>query len=175
MATLQYTRREVNSDDILRQTARGEKTIENAAKELGISVEEVKKQIDGMMTKRKDRRGYSGKVQKMISFRGTVSAMTVMANSRKGGKYPLRVINLYMKPGTERYYEENFVNPINKSIGNETNKTTGGTTQSAGVETPIPDGTIVIERKKGKSFVSIVLRRKPVSRKSMRKCVHKRK
>jgi len=88
-------------------------SMEEGAKSAGVPIDEFKEAVK-VWRQHFDTSGYNANVQKMISFKGTVREMTLQATNRKGGKYPLKVINLYMKPNTERYYEEKAY-PVDKN------------------------------------------------------------
>lgn len=162
----------------------GKKTVEEVAKELGDTPEQVK-QAYLLYLKIHDKSGYGANVQKMISFKGTIRELFLKARNRHGGTYPLKVINLYMKPGTQRYYDNGVVEVDKDKIrrGNESegyhpdktmwiDKIPRVRPRSQKVSTPLegvgPSGEIIL-RKKGKSKRKLKLRKKPC------KCLHKRK
>lgn len=185
MAKLQYVRGAVSEEamKILYEVLNGKKSVVDAAKELKDTPAEVEKAII-LLRKQSDTSGYGANVQKMISFKGTVREMTLHAKNKKGGTYPLKVINLYMKPNTERYYEEKAY-PVDKDAirrGSESegfypNKSLWANLMPRRVRPKVekpstllegtgPGGEIIL-RKKGKSKGKLKLRKK--IRKSMRK------
>lgn len=186
MAQLTHIRGAVSPEamKILNNVVDGTMSFEDGRKAVNESVDDFKKAVDYIRQKRATT-GYGADVQKMISFKGTIREMTLQATNRKGGKYPLKIVNLYMKPNTERYYEERTY-PVDKDAirkgapseyyypdkavwSNILEKRTRPKTEKKG--TPLGDiGTGPIPlRKKGKSMRRIKLRNKRC------KCLRKRK
>jgi hypothetical protein len=187
MVKLQSVRALLSPDQnrVLKEVLSGRKTIKEAAIELGDTEEEVEKAVL-YYKKHIDTSGYSADVNKMISFKGTIRELFLKVRNKHGGTYPLKVINLYMKPGTQRYYDKGVISVDKDKIrrGSESEGYHPDKTmwidqmprrvrpKTAKPSTPLegtgPEGEIVL-RKKGKSKHKVTLRKK------VRKCVCKRK
>jgi len=108
MVNLKYVRAALSkeeSDKIVQAVIDGHKSMDDAAKELGMAPDQFKSNYDAAM-RSYGTTGYGNDVQKVISYKGTIRQMTLSATNKKGGKYPLKVVNIYIKPNSERYYEE---------------------------------------------------------------------
>jgi hypothetical protein len=109
MANVRYVRADLSDkemNEIYSNVIRGTITPEEAAAKLGKSVDDLKASI-AKLRESYGSSGYGNDIQKLISYKGTIREMQLTAkNPKSGGTYPLKVVNIYVKPNTERYYEE---------------------------------------------------------------------
>jgi|WetSurMetagenome_2_1015567.scaffolds.fasta_scaffold119620_2 hypothetical protein len=108
MANLKYVRADISEkekNEILQNVINGKMTNEEAAAKFGVSVDDFRNVLERVRASY-GTGGYGNDVQKLISYKGTIREMHLTAKNAKGGTYPLKVVNIYVKPNTERYYEE---------------------------------------------------------------------
>jgi len=108
MVNLRYIRAEISDKEkteILQNIINGTISNEEAAIKFGVSVDDFK-DILNKLRGSYGTSGYGNDIQKLISYKGTIREMHLTAKNAKGGTYPLKVVNIYVKPNTERYYEE---------------------------------------------------------------------
>jgi hypothetical protein len=110
MASMKYLRAELSQEEqnkIVQAVINGTMDVNEAASAIGISPEILQSLKDNAMKKYSTTSvDYGNDVQKIMSYKGTIRQMDLIATNQKGGKYPLKVVNIYIKPNTERYYEE---------------------------------------------------------------------
>jgi len=176
MATLKYIRADLSEKeqaDIVQAVIDNKKSPEEAAAQLGISTEQFKSVYDSVMKKyNKSPIGYGNDVQKLISYKGTIRELMVSATNKKGGKYPLKVVNIYIKPNTERYYEEESY-PVDKERIRNGSPSEGFYPEKALWIKGMP--TRVRPKKKTVIPDTIELRKKGKSRPKLRKAIKHRK
>jgi hypothetical protein len=111
MARVTYKRAVVANDvllQIVEDVKSGKKTIQQGAAESGFPVESFKdlyKDVKSELEKKGSE--YASDVQKIASYKGVVRQMLLNVKDKKtSGRYPLRVVNVYIQPKNERLYEE---------------------------------------------------------------------